>query len=462
MNLIRTSCIRIPEQCQSEQWCQDILRDLTRTGKAYEDPTVTITNTYFEKRDGYIMIPRFYDVYKYSHKVLDYVPDGLDININFKREWRNDLQRLGYQFFLDNDRGILKLPPGEGKTVITIGAICKIKKKSIIFVHKDSLAVQWKERFLQHSDISENDIGMLTTSDSYDIFKKPIVISTVQTMNSMIDRLPNIENLLLEARFGFAVWDECHTTSGAEKYSRSSLFLPCKRVYGLSATPGRADQNHDIIWKHVGEVYAPDGETNTMPPKIIMIYFDHKVISHHQKYVMWGFPDGNGKFKLNYPKFDTARYLQMLTAKNNDKYIPYLKKILRRSYDVNRNVLLISDRIKVLYMVAKCIPVKSDVGFFIPRSKEQRDSDLLKRIVLSTPGSSRDGTDKPEFDCLIMANPLSNIEQAIGRVCRYMPNKQQPVVFDIVDCGSPDMMNRAKYRLSYYQDKQWEVVEKKL
>lgn len=461
MNLIRTSCIRIPESYQSEQWCQEIIRDLTRIGSSYEDPTIKVTSVYYEKRDGYIMIPRFYDVYKYAHKVMDYVPDGLDININFNKQWRNDLQRLGFQFFIDNDRGILKLPPGEGKTVITIGAICKIKKKTIIFVHKDSLVTQWKDRFLEHSDIKIDDIGLLDTAKCESVLQKPIVISTVQTMNSMIDRLPDIEKILLDAKFGMAVWDECHTTSGAEKYSRSSLFLPCKRVYGLSATPGRADQNHDIIWKHVGEVYAPDGETNTLAPKIIMVYFDHKVMSCHQKYVMWGFPDKNGKFKLKYPRFDVPRYLQMLTAKNNDKYIPYLRKILRRAYDVNRNVLLISDRIKVLDKVAGCIPLKSDIGFFIPRSGNARDSDLLKRVVLSTPGSSRDGTDKPSFDCLIMANPLSNIEQAIGRVCRYMPNKPQPIVFDIVDCGSEDMMNRAKYRLNYYQEKKWDVVEKK-
>jgi hypothetical protein len=322
-------------------------------------------------------------------------------------------------------KGILKLLPGEGKTVISIGSICKLKKKAIIFMHKDSLISQWKERFLQHTNITEDQIGHLLTADRFDVLKKPIVLATVQTMNSIIERIPDFEKLFLDANFGVAVWDECHTTSAAEKYSRSSLYLPCKRVFGLSATPVRADQNHDIIGYHLGQVFEPSGKTQTMAPKIVMLYFDHGVISNHRKYVYWGIPGKDGQYKLKFPKFDTSRYLAMLTSKKNNVYIPFLRKIVKQVYDVGRITLLISDRIKVLDMTASIIPNKNDVGFFIPRSGKERDADLLKRFVFSTPGSSRDGTDKVDLDCLIMANRISNIEQAIGRVCRFKPNKKQ-------------------------------------
>ena len=460
MNLIKTSSIRIPLSCESEVWFQEIIKDLTRSCSSYEDPSVKVTSVFFEKRDGHLWIPRFYPVESYGHKVIDYTQEGENINIEFKSSWRNDLQLQSFQMMTTENRGVLKLKPGEGKTVITIGAICHLKKKAIIYVHKDSLVTQWKERFLEHTNLREDDIGHLTTADRVDILQKPIVLATVQTMNSMIDRVQNIEQLMVDAKFGISVWDEAHTTSGAEKFSRSVLYTPSKRVFGLSATPGRADQNHDIIWHNLGQVFSPEGKTDTMDPKVIMLYFDHKAIAFHKKYIYWGIPGKDGQYKLKFPKFDTPRYLAMLTSNKNDFYITMMKKIIKKVYDSGRITLFISDRIKVLDMCSKVISNQEDVGFFIPRSGDKRDSDLLKPFVFSTPGSSRDGTDRPDFDCLIMANRISNIEQAVGRICRFKPNKRQPVVFDVVDTGCEDLVKSAEWRKSFYRSKNWVIEEK--
>jgi hypothetical protein len=80
--------------------------------------------------------------------------------------------------------------------------------------------------------------------------------------------------------------------------------------------------------------------------------------------------------------------------------------------------------------------------------------------VFSTPGSSRDGTDKQSLDTLIMANRISNIEQAIGRICRFKANKKQPVVFDIVDAGCEEMVGSAQRRKDFYTQHEWEIEEK--
>ncbi|NMB96909.1 MAG: DEAD/DEAH box helicase family protein [Clostridiaceae bacterium] len=459
MNFIKTSCIKIPEVFENEVWCQSILQDLTRTSSSYEDPSIKLITQYFEKRDGNILIPRYYEVGCYGHDVLDYTPDGIDIHFKFKRQWRNDLQRQGFEMLTQNDHGILKLPPGEGKTVVSIGAICHIGKKTIIYVHKDSLVTQWRDRFIEHSDVTIDDIGILTTDKCREILRKPIVISTVQTMNSMIDRLPDIEHVMLNAGFGVAIWDECHTTAGAPQYSRSSMYTPAKRVYGLSATPGRADQNHDIIWKHLGLVYSPEGKTNTMEPRVIMLHFSHGA-KYASNYIYWGERDSNGNTKEKYPRFDNVRYFSILTSKKNKVYLSMMQKISKQIYNSNRTTLLISDRIKVLDAIGGVLP-KHDIGFFIPRSKD-RDSQLLKKFVLSTPGSSRDGTDRPEFDCLILANSISNIEQAAGRVCRFKVNKQQPVIFDCVDTDFEELVKRADKRKAFYQERGWIIEEKHL
>jgi superfamily II DNA or RNA helicase len=454
MHFPRTSCIRIPISYRGQPFFDQIVNDLKRKSRDYENPDIEIITKYYDVRDGNLLIPRHYEIEKFGHHAVTYLHPGEDIDIEFKSEFRNDLQRLGHEMMVEQDHGVLCLQPGEGKTVVAISAICKVAKKSIIFVHKNKLASQWKERFLQHSNMSEDDIAMLSTATCRDDLKKPIIISTVQTMGNMVMKIDDIEQILCDAHIGYAVWDECHTSVSAEKFSLSSLYLPCPRCFGLSATPSRPDGNTDIIEKHVGKTHKPEGSGSTMDPKIIMFYFDHRAIADHHRYIMMDF-----KYKPPRTRFDKGKYLKMLTAKDDRTYIPVMKKIAKQIYDSGRRALLLTDRIKILDSISKVIP-KHDVGFFIPRSGKEQDEALNKMFVFSTYGSARDGTDKPELDTLILATNCGNIEQAIGRVCRPYPNKQQPIVMDIVDTGCDSMVNSAERRLEFYTEKGWDVEEK--
>lgn len=452
----KTSCIKIPQSLAKESWCETIIQDLTREVQDRQFPDETKKVKYYDVRDGHILIPRYYPIEKYSHRSLDFNRDGEDIDITSNIKLRNELQRSGFEFLTTNNYGILKLPPGEGKTVISIAAICHIKKKAIIYVHKDSLADQWKERFLQHSNIKDEDVALLSTSSAEYDLQKPVVISTVQTMCSMIKRIPHIELLMNKSNFGICIFDECHTSAGAEKYSLSSLYTPAKRTFGLSATPSRADKNHDVIGYHLGSVYDPDGKTATMTPRIIMLYFDHKALHHHRRYI---FRVGD-KVESKRNKFDIDRYYSMLCSTKNEYFVNVIGQVCKQIYNADRECLLIANRIKILDKLAKFIPRKNDVGFFIPRSKDKRNEHLLRKFIFSTPGSSRDGTDKPSFDTLVMATPIGNLDQAIGRVTRFKENKKQPIVFDLVDLGCSDMVTWGKKRLAYYQEKEYEIEEK--
>jgi len=449
MYFIKTSAIRIPTSFSDQEWFKSIVKDLTRMERDYYNPEVMVSKTFYDTRDGHLMIPRNYDIYKHNHDILDLNKEGESISINFKSNFKNDLQKNAHEFLLNNMNGVLCMQPGEGKTVIAIAAICTLKKKTIIFVHKDSLAVQWKERFLQHSDIKEEDIGMLKTEEHLEVLKKPIVISTVQTLCSMIRRLPNIEKVLHDANFGISFWDECHTSVSAEMFSLSSLYLPVKRSYGLSATPTRSDGNTDIIDKHVGKTFIPDGSGQTLTPRIIILKFDHGVLCNHRNYVFNDFITGEKKFSRD-------RYLKMLTSKKNLKYVSVMRKICKYIYSSQRITLFLADRIKVLDECSKVIP-KNDVGFFIPRSGKNRDTDLLKKFVFSTYGSARDGTDRPQLDCLVMGTPVSNLAQCCGRVLRPYPGKKQPVIFDTVDTGCSQMVRLSEERELFYRKKEWSV-----
>lgn len=467
ITLERSSGIFIPISEQDQFWVSEFKNQLTRTSRSYENPDVMISTEYFEKKDGYIKIPRLCHIRNSDIEFIDKCTDGVDIDIKFMSQPRNDLQKQAIKYFCENTSGILKLKPGEGKTVISIAAICALRKKAIILMHKDSLVTQWVERFLKFSNIKNEDIGILRTSKLDEVLQKPIVIGTVQTMCSMIKNIPDLDSKMRKANFGIGIWDECHTTGGAPLFSLSCYYVPARRCFGLSATPARSDHNDDIIGMHLGEVFEPVGETNTLPPRVVMTYFDHGAIKNHSWYIMNGPPikDKNGNLIQQRRGFDPNRYKQMLDSKKNHNFVNTIKQIITFMYRKNRNILIICDRIKLLDKLASGFPA-SDVGFFIPRSGKTRDEQLHRRIVFSTPGSSRDGTDNPDFDCLILATPLSNLDQAIGRVCRYKDNKPVPIVFDLVDTGCQDMMTWGNSRKKYYAEKvrndKWLFEEKYL
>jgi len=456
MYFTRTSCIKVPICYKDKPFFNQIVADLKRKGQDYNDPDIEITIKYYDVRDGNLLVPRYYNIEKLGHHTVTTLDPGEDIDIEFKSTFRNDLQVLGHDMMVEHDHGVLCLQPGEGKTVVAIGAICSVKKKAIIFVHKDKLAKQWVDRFLEHSTITSDDITLLTTASCREDLKKPIVVATVQTMCSMIKRIEDIEELLASSRFGVAVWDECHTSVSAEQFSLSSLYMPVKKCFGLSATPKRSDGNTDIIEKHLGPIYIPDGSGSTLDPKIIMFHFDHKALADHRNYIMMDYAKKNQRGEPRV-RFDKGKYLRMLTAKDDRTYIPTMRSLCKQIYQSGRTSLLLTDRIKILDEISKGKIPKHDIGFYIPRSAKKQDEALFKKFVVSTYGSARDGTDRPELDCLIMATNCGNIEQAIGRICRPYPNKQQPVVIDVVDDGCDAMCSAAERRKDFYESKGWEV-----
>lgn len=467
MTITRSSGLMIPDSEKDQFWVSLITQQLTRSNRRFDNPEIIDTIQFFEHKNGFIKLPRLTRISNPDITIVDDYTGGQDIDIEFKSQLRNDLQKQGVRYMVEHCDGILKLKPGEGKTVISIAAICSLRKKAIILMHKDSLVTQWVERFAQHSSITPEQIGILRTAKIDEVLQKPIVIGTVQTMCSMIKSIPDLLSKMHQANFGIGIWDECHTTGGAPLFSLSCYYVPAVRRFGLSATPARSDHNDDVIGMHLGEVFEPIGQSNTMAPRVIMTFFDHGAMRNHRYYIMNGPPmkDKNGNPIKGRFGFDPNRYKQMFDSKKNHSYIDTMKQIISFLYKKDRNILIICDRIKLLDKMAKFFP-NEDVGFFIPRSGKTRDEQLKRRIVFSTPGSSRDGTDNPNFDCLILATPVGNLDQAIGRVCRFKENKPQPLVFDIVDTGCDEMYNWGLKRKKYYTEKvstdKWRFEEKHL
>ena len=159
---------------------------------------------------------------------------GLDIDIKFSSELRDKQKPVVKKFIKEAKEkggGIISVPCGFGKTVLSLYLISKLKKKTIVIVHKEFLMNQWEER-IQYF-LPDAKIGKLQ-GDVIKIKDCDIVLGMLQSI-SMRDY-----DLELFSDFGFVIYDECHHL-GAEVFSKSLSKVTCKYTLGLSATPDRSD-----------------------------------------------------------------------------------------------------------------------------------------------------------------------------------------------------------------------------
>jgi len=114
------------------------------------------------------------------------------------------------------------------------------------------------------------------------------------------------------------------------------------------------------------------------------------------------------------------------------------------------------------------------------KKKTQTDDDLYEaeqaRVIFATYQMCSEGVDLPAVDTLVLASPVADVEQAVGRsrreclpepgkcahycrwragVCKGKPN---PIVADLVDVGVPLATRRRQYREDYYSDSGFKVA----
>jgi len=439
IELTRRSGITIPEKYKNETFYHKIRAHLFRRQKQYNTPDYVIQK-FFIETPNYLTIPRFFPIHEYVDcKIRDVSHEGKDIKISHNITPRNEAQENAIKYMLENDSGIIELQPGMGKTVISIYTIATRKKKSLILVHRDSLVEQWKNRFLTFTNLKEDDIARLSSTKFEEDLQKPVIITTNQTLLSILNR-KRMQFLveLDKARVGIFIGDEVHTTIGAPTFSEASIHIPSRVVFGLSATPYRWDGNTDIIEYHLGDTYKDEDTSDTLPARVTVLLFDFGVdIPKRFKYLRW---EG---------QFQRSRYLNLI--KNSEMVLGVSKALLEKFR--SRHVLYIAERLKVLDAVFDDIEHNSKAMFTAGCPLEA----LEERMTFSTPGKCRDGVDAQWKDVCIMTSPIKNIHQMVGRINRAYPDKQEPIVIDMVDIGCPEISSSYYGRKQYYESKGWFV-----
>jgi len=440
INIIKRSGLLISKEHQFEDWYIKIKEFLERRLKSYNSSASVVCRFYIES-EKFLLIPRNFPIQQYifDYDIKDVRHEGQPIKIEHNIKPRSEAQKKAMDFIMANENATLQLAPGVGKTVISIYMIAERKKKALIFVHRDPLAKQWRNRLKQFTNLEDDDIARLSSATFESDLDKPVIISTVQTFLSLLKR--NRKDFLVklnDAGVGVYVADEVHTSVGAPTFSECSIHVPSKYTYGLSATPYRYDGNGDIIEFHLGDIYADTDLEGTMDAKVVVLMLDYQIDTPNRaRYIRWG------------GDFQRARYLNLI--KKSKPFTEAMRGLLKRFK--TRDLICMAERIKLIEQLYDWMPSKSKAKFCGSGGLETLNS----KITFATPGKCRDGIDAPWKDSIIMTSPISNIEQLTGRIVRDSEGKQTPIIVDMVDYGCNDIARTFHKRQQFYDDKKWPV-----
>ena len=323
--------------------------------------------------------------------------------------------------------GVISLQCGGGKTVCALYIVAQLKKKTLIVVHKEFLMHQWNERI--RTFLPDARVGVIQQKKT-NVHNKDIVIAMLQSI-AMRDYPKE-----MFAEFGLAVFDECHHLS-AEVFSRCLPKLGCQYTLGLSATPQRTDGLSKIFYWWLGPCVFSMTKNQTANVRAYQLNLYHP---------------GYAKEEITrFGKICLARMINNVCAwAPRTRWIVALVRHLTRSHP-KRQVLVLSSRRAHLQDLYDQLDSPETVGFYVGGMKQAalKESES-KRVVLGTYAMSSEGLDIKSLNTLVMASPMSNVVQSVGRILRAAHPDCPPEIYDVCDCFSTFKKQAAK-RARFYR-----------
>lgn len=389
-----------------------------------------------------IYVPRYWGLKFFGQPKLNKLINdtGKDIDVNFKGSIRASQEPVAESFLRCVDKGeggIITLQCGGGKTVTTLYLISKVKKKTLVVVHKTFLMNQWRERIEEF--LPDAKIGYIQ-GNTIDIYGKDIVIGMLQSI-SMKDYPKKIFQ-----DFGLVVFDECHHL-GAEVFSKALSKSACPYTLGLSATPDRKDGLSKVFVWYLGDFVYKAKKNKDDGVDVKVYYYLNDDPSYSKEVISY-------TNRIITPKMiNNICY----NKRRNDLIIHILPKLIKE----NREIIILSDRKQQLKYLGDQIEKQniSSYGYYLGGMKQSDlDETEKQRVMLGTYNMVSEGFDCKKLNTLILASPRSDIEQSVGRIQRLMPEQRtiKPLVIDIGDMFSIYVSQMDK-RLRYYEKEGYNI-----
>ena len=378
-----------------------------------------------------------------------------------------------------------------GKTYTAIEIARRLGRRTGILVHKEFLAVQWEDSI--RSSLPGATIGRVQQKRC-EIDCDFVVImldSMVVHLKSLSERISSKYPIELQNVFGTLIGDEVHRV-GANSWSQVVPYFSARHRLGLTATPRRKDGAEGAFLEHVSDITF-DATVDALVPGLRVLTTDTEL------YPVRGYSHREGRVKMLSVRGMTS---QQITSQLVDDPIRTSAIVgqLVKAVEAGRKSLVIAERLSVLrdielrlreQLVSRGITpsIAAYTGEWFtgemkpkkPGSRSKPKPKMRKvtaddwymaeraQVILCTKQLVEEGLNIPAVDTGFLVTPMSDVEQAVGRIRRHcLPEdskcshycswragsctgKPSPVWVDVVDAKVERAASKYRRRQGFYR-----------
>jgi len=282
MEIVVKNGITVPKSCVTPEIYKKIKKDLIVMNPKYLSCIEHgLRPVYKDKTGRYTPIPKMLNFMKeygdrlelprgYSYKLSEIFNEEIEFKYQYCESVEHlinnkidtdlfDYQIKGIDNLLCKPCGILSSPAASGKTVMGMKIISKLGFKTLWLVTLDRLAKQAINAIKKFTNCSEEHIGLISEGN--------YSVGNVFT-SAIVNTAQKYKKKLTKENFGVVIVDECQHTPTKKIYDILMSLSP-RHLYGLSATPRRADGLTTIMEYMLGPVTVIDRESVVSVGKIV-------------------------------------------------------------------------------------------------------------------------------------------------------------------------------------------------
>lgn len=375
--------------------------------------------------------------YELSSSLCKGIPIDVSLKLSLRPKQVELLERA-----LEIDAAIICAPTGFGKTVLGEGIVARKKVSTLILVPSITLLKQWYEHLKENMELANGTIGYL--SGAGDKLGGVIDVATIQS-------LVRNESFRKKAKenYGLVLVDEVHHMA-AVKFEEAIRELCPKYLYGLTATPERADELEEFIFRSFGPLVKLEDE------------------GHAKGFIKHYHP----RFTKYCSRFDGSDIQSLFAEVTHDEERNRLiLEDVKEAYQKGGRALLLTERIDHARILFEGLRVDVENLAILyggqDRNERKKNQDLLGAfgdspfVVVSIGKYIGEGFDDDRFNTLFITYPF-RWKGILAQYCGRLQRKDTPVkqidVYDYVDPLVPAFSKMYRAREKGYYDLGYKLV----
>ena len=339
-----------------------------------------------------------------------------------------------YKYTLSKSQLSVNSSTGSGKTFVTVASICFSGARTIIITSSLNWLDQWKARILEYTPLTENQIYMIAGSGSINkiLCRNPldyqIFLVSHSTIKSYGDKngWDKVEELFAYLQCSMKVYDEAHLYF--DNMCKIDFHSNTKKTIYLTATPERSSKEENAIYqlyfKNVPAISLFNEDTDPHVNYVSVHYNSHPSPMDIRKCKnKYGFDRSSYvSYVINRPNFlKLVTILVDMILKRNGKALIYI--------GTNQGITAVYN-----YIISEFPFLEPHIGIYTSLTKVDKETQLYKKIILSTTKSCGAASDIYDLQMVInLAEPFRSsvlAQQTLGR-CRM----NNTLYIDVVDQG---------------------------